>query len=143
MLKIKSIRPTWTRIITTANRYDSDQKTGSLVDANKLEGRYKEYQTVVKVGSSVKEVKEGDVIVIDPSRYVRRKYDENSLRDEFGKNPTISIEIPTVVMGEEDYFMIDQADIAYVIEDFEEIPDPKITVKSNLILPKEKKIITN
>lgn len=143
MLKINKIRPTWTKIITTAERYDSDQKTGSLVDAKKLEGRYKEYQTVVRVGSSVKEVKEGEVVVIDPSRYVRRKYDENSLRDEFGKNPQISIEIPTIVMGEEDYFMIDQADIAYVIEDFEEISEPEITVKSNLILPKEKKIITN
>ena len=72
MLKVKSIKPVYTRIITTANRYEETQLNGGLIDVNKLEGRYKEYQTVVKVGSSVREVKEGDVVLIDPSRYMQR-----------------------------------------------------------------------
>lgn len=133
MLNIKDIRPVFTRIITTANRYDSDQKTGVLLDANKLEGRYKEYQVVVKVGSSVREVKEGDVVLIDPSKYIKRKYSDNSLREDFVENPITSIEIPTVTMNGEDYFMIDQQDIAYVIEDSEEIPDP---ISGTIIMPK-------
>lgn len=74
MLQVKSIRPVYTRLITTANRYTESQKNGVLLDASKLEGRYKEYQTVVKVGSSVREVKEGEVVLIDPSRYMKRKY---------------------------------------------------------------------
>lgn len=140
MLVIKDIRPVYTRIITTANRYKADQKTGVLLDASKLEGRYKEYQTVVKVGSSVREVKEGDVILIDPSRYMKRKYSDNSLREDFVENPIVEIDIPTVTMKGEDYFMIEERDIAYIIEDCEEVPDPK---PSSIIMPRKKKIITN
>ena len=140
MLKVKSIRPVYTRLITTADRYTESQKVGSILDANKLEGRYKEYQTVVKVGSSVREVKEGDVVLIDPSRYMKRKYNDNSLREDFVENPIVEINIPTVTMNDTDYFMIEERDIAYVIEDSEEVPDSN---PNNLILPKEKKIITN
>jgi co-chaperonin GroES (HSP10) len=140
MLKVKSIRPVYTRLITTANRYTESQKVGSILDANKLEGRYKEYQTVVKVGSSVREVKEGDVVLIDPSRYMKRKYNDNSLREDFVDNPIVEINIPTVTMNDTDYFMIEERDIVYIIEDSEEIPDSN---PNNLILPKEKKIITN
>ena len=139
MLKIKDIRPVYTRIITTANRYTENQKNGVILDAKKLEGRYKEYQTVVKVGSSVREVKEGDVILIDPSRYMKRKYNDNSLREDFVENPILEINIPTVQMNDEDYFMIEERDIAYVIEDSEEVPDEN---PANLILPKKKRIIT-
>lgn len=140
MLQVKSIRPVYTRLITTANRYTESQKNGVLLDASKLEGRYKEYQTVVKVGSSVREVKEGEVVLIDPSRYIKRKYNDNSLREDFVENPIIEINIPTVTMNGEDYFMIEERDIAYVIEDSEEIPDSN---PNNFILPKEKKIIAN
>lgn len=140
MLKVKSIRPVYNRLITTANRYTESQKVGSILDANKLEGRYKEYQTVVKVGSSVREVKEGDIVLIDPSRYMKRKYNDNSLREDFVENPIVEINIPTVTMNDTDYFMIEERDIAYIIEDSEEVPDSN---PNNLILPKEKKIITN
>ena len=137
MINIKSIKPVFTRIITTANRYNSDQRTGILLDANKLEGRYKEYQTVVSVGSAVREVKAGDVVLIDPSRYMRRKYSDNSLREDFVENPIVSIDIPTVTMNQEDYFMIDQSDIAYIIEDSEEVPDQ---TPSTIIMPRAARI---
>ena len=139
MLKVKSIRPVYTRIITTANKYEETQLNGGLIDVNKLEGRYKEYQTVVKVGSSVREVKEGDVVLIDPSRYMKRKYSDNSLREDFVENPIVEIAIPTVTMNEEDYFMIEERDIAYIIDDSEEVPDP---LPNPIIVP-QKKIITN
>lgn len=140
MLNVKDIRPVYTRLITTANRYTESQKVGNILDANKLEGRYKEYQTVVRVGSSVREVKEGDVVLIDPSRYMKRQYSDNSLREDFVENPIVSIDIPTVAMNGVDYFMIEERDIAYVIVDSEEIPDKKA---STIIMPKEKKIIVN
>lgn len=139
MLKVKSIKPVYTRIITTANRYEETQLNGGLIDVNKLEGRYKEYQTVVKVGSSVREVKEGDVVLIDPSRYMKRKYSDNSLREDFVENPIVEIAIPIVTMNDEDYFMIEERDIAYVIDDSEEVPDP---LPNPIIVP-QKKIITN
>lgn len=140
MLKIHKIKPVYTRIITTANKYESSQKTGNLLDVNKLEGRYKEYQTVVRVGSSVREVKEGDVILIDPSRYMKRQFSDNSLREDFVENPIVSIDIPTITMDDIDYFMIEERDIAYIIEESEEVPDKK--TGQSIILPKNK-VITN
>lgn len=139
MLKVKDIRPVFTRLITTADRYEETQMTNGLIDVNKLEGRYKEYQRVVRVGSSVREVKEGDIVLIDPSRYMKRKFSDGSLREDFVENPIVEINIPTVTMGDEDYFMIDERDIAYVIADSEEVPDP---LPNPIIVP-QKRIITN
>ena len=139
MLKVKDIRPVYTRLITTANKYEETQMNGNLIDVNKMEGRYKEYQTVVRVGSAVREVKEGDVVLIDPSRYMKRKFSDNSLREDFVENPIVEINIPTVTMNDEDYFMIEERDIAYVIADSEEIPDP---LPNPIIVP-QKSIITN
>ena len=138
MLNIKDIRPVYTRIITTADKYTESQKIGSLLDANKLEGRYKEYQTVVRIGSSVREVKEGEVVLIDPSRYMKRKFSDNSLREDFVENPIVSIDIPTITMDGVDYFMIEERDVAYVIVDSEEVPDEK---PNTLIMPRERQIL--
>ena len=140
MLNVKDIRPVYTRIITTANKYEETQMNGNIIDVNKLEGRYKEYQKVVRVGSSVREVKEGDLILIDPSRYMKRKFSEGSLREDFVENPITEISVPTVTMNGEDYFMIEERDIAYVITDWEEVPDP---LPNPIIVPKKPKIITN
>ena len=140
MLKVKDIRPVYTRLITTANKYEETQMNGNLIDVNKMEGRYKEYQTVVRVGSAVREVKEGDIVLIDPSRYMKRKFSDNSLREDFVENPIVEINIPTVTMNDEDYFMIEERDIAYVIADSEEVPDP---LPNPIIVPKKPKIITN
>ena len=139
MLNIKDIKPVYTRLLTTAERYQEDQTNGVLLDANKLEGRYKEYQKVVRVGSSVREVSEGDMVLIDPSRYMKRKFSENSLREDFVDNPIVEINIPTVTMNDVDYFMIEERDIAYIIKDYEELPDPK---PNPIIMPREKRIIT-
>lgn len=139
MLKVKDIRPVYTRLIITANKYEETQMNGNLIDVNKMEGRYKEYQTVVRVGSAVREVKEGDVVLIDPSRYMKRKFSDNSLREDFVENPIVEINIPTVTMNDEDYFMIEERDIAYVIADSEEVPDP---LPNPIIVP-QKRIITN
>lgn len=140
MLKINKIKPLYTKLITTADKYKNDQKVGNILDANRLEGRYKEYQKVVSVGSSVREVKVGDLVLIDPSRYIKRKFSDNSLREDFVENPIISIDIPTVVMNDTDYFMLDERDIVYIIEESEEIPDP---VEESIIIPKKRKLIVN
>lgn len=133
MLKVKSIKPLFTGVLTTANKYETTStKNGIIVSANQTEGHIKEYQTVVKVGSSVREIKPGDIVLINPSRYLRKKFDENSIRDDFDKNPTIEINIPTVVINDKEYFLIEDRDVAYIIDDCEEIPD----TKPSIIMPK-------
>ena len=133
MLKVKSIKPLFTGVLTTSNKYETTStKNGIIVSAKQTEGHIKEYQTVVKVGSSVREIKPGDIVLINPSRYLRKKFDENSIRDDFDKNPTIEINIPTVVINDKEYFLIEDRDVAYIIDDCEEIPD----TKPSIIMPK-------
>ena len=133
MLKVKSIKPLFTGVLTTANKYETTStKNGIIISAKQTEGHIKEYQTVVKVGSSVREIKPGDIVLINPSRYLRKKFDENSIRDDFDKNPTIEINIPTVLINDKEYFLIEDRDIAYIIDDCEEIPD----TKPSIIMPK-------
>lgn len=137
MLKVKSIKPLFTGVLTTANKYETTStKNGIIVSAKQTEGHIKEYQTVVKVGSSVREIKPGDIVLINPSRYLRKKFDENSIRDDFDKNPTIEINIPTVVINDKEYFLIEDRDVAYIIDDCEEIPD----TKPSIIMPKNTRI---
>lgn len=139
-LKIKSLKPLYDQIITTTERYEEDvtDTSGLLVDATKTAGAVKEHQKVLRVGSSVREVKVGDRVFINPTKYMRKKYDDNSLREDFVDNPTISINIPTVEIDGKDCFLIHENDVAYVLEDYEEVPD---TPKSNIITPKTPKII--
>ena len=133
MLKVKSIKPLFTGVLTTATKYETTStKNGIIISAKQTEGHIKEYQTVVKVGSSVREIKPGDIVLINPSRYLRKKFDENSIRDDFDKNPTIEINIPTVVINDKEYFLIENRDVAYIIDDCEEIPD----TKPSIIMPK-------
>ena len=133
MLKVKSIKPLFTGVLTTANKYETTStKNGIIISAKQTEGHRKEYQTVVKVGSSVREIKPGDIVLINPSRYLRKKFGENSIRDDFDKNPTIEINIPTVVINDKEYFLIEDRDVAYIIDDCEEIPD----TKPSIIMPK-------
>ena len=133
MLKVKSIKPLFTGVLTRANKYETTStKNGIIISAKQTEGHIKEYQTVVKVGSSVREIKPGDIVLINPSRYLRKKFDENSIRDDFDKNPTIEINIPTVVINDKEYFLIEDRDVAYIIDDCEEIPD----TKPSIIMPK-------
>ena len=133
MLKVKSIKPLFTGVLTTANKYETTStKNGIIISAKQTEGHIKEYQTVVKVGSSVREIKPGDIVLINPSRYLRKKFDENSIIDDFDKNHTIEINIPTVVINDKEYFLIEDRDVAYIIDDCEEIPD----TKPSIIMPK-------
>ena len=75
MLKVKSIKPLFTGVLTTANKYETTStKNGIIISAKQTEGHIKEYQTVVKVGSSVREIKPGDIVLINPSRYLRKKF---------------------------------------------------------------------
>lgn len=139
-LKLKKIKPLFNQILTTANRYEEDGTIGTLIDATKTAGSYKEYQTVIAVGDSVRSIKAGDVVSINPVKYMRRKYNDNSLREDFVDNPVIEVNIPTIELNGVEHFLIYDNDVSYIIEDYEEeyIPDipiikpkkPKLTIPS-------------
>jgi hypothetical protein len=140
MLKIKKIRPMFTSIVTTMDKYEEDGYTTSgLVDTTKQKGSLKEYQKVLCVGSSVRDIKEGDLVCINPSRFAVKKHREGSLKDGvITDNPIVTYNFDIIEMNDTQCLLLQDRDIDFVIEDYEEIPNP---TPSKLIQPEEKKLI--
>lgn len=128
MLKINSIRPLFTALITTMDKYEQDTiDNNGLIDTSKQQGSLKEYQTVLAIGDSVRNIKVGDLVCINPSRYAVKKYEKGSLKDNvITENPTISYNFETVEMGGKQCLLLQDRDINFVIEDFEEVQETLI-----------------
>ena len=126
MLKIKKIRPMFTSLITTMDKYEKDELTdGGLINTNKQQGTLKEYQTVLAIGDSVRGIKVGDLVCVNPARFAVRKHEKGSMRDGIvTDNPVITYNFDVVEMDDKQCLLLQDRDIEYVIEDFEEVPDP-------------------
>lgn len=145
-LNIKSIKPMFTQVITTTNTYDEDQMDGVVIDINRRKGTLKEYQKVVAVGPSVRNIQVGDLVKINPIRYSKKKHQEGSLKDGIiSDNPVVDYLFNVLIMDHKKYLMLQDNDIDFVIDDYsleeEKIKVPITTTKkfnpkkSNLILP--------
>lgn len=126
MLKIKKIRPMFTSLITTMDKYEQDKLTeGGLLDANKQQGTLKEYQKVLAIGDSVRGISVGDLVCVNPARFAVRKHEKGSMRDGVvTDNPVVAYNFDVVEMDGKQCLLLQDRDIEYVIEDFEEIQDP-------------------
>lgn len=139
MLKINSIKPLFNKIVTTCEVYKSDKTSGGIIV--KTDGTIKEYQRVEAVGSTVRDIKVGDLVLINPKRYIVPQHNEKrdeSLKGVIGDELTMGVDFPMVEYGGKRHLIIYDQDIDYII-DGEEVEEELI--KSPLILPKEKKII--
>ena len=140
MIRIKKIKPLFTSVVTTMDRYTEDVTLESgLIDTTKQQGGIKEYQTVVAVGGSVRDIKVGDLVCINPIRYAVKKHQEGSLKDGvITDNSVIRFDFAKIEMNGKQYLYLQDRDIDFVIEEFDEVselsPQP-------LILPEDKKII--
>lgn len=140
MIKIKKIKPMFTSLITTMDKYKQDMMLGSgLIDTSKREGSLKEYQKVLAVGNSIRDIKVGDLVWINPTRFGVKKHREGSLKDGIvTDNPIITYNFDVVEMDGEQCLLLQDRDIEFVIEEFEEVPDQ---ISSSIIQPEKKKLI--
>lgn len=139
MLKIKKIKPMFTSLITTMDKYEQDKITsGGLIDSTKQQGTLKEYQTVLAVGDAVRNIKVGDVVCINPTRFAVKKHKEGSMRDGvITDNPVVTYNFDIVEMNDKQCLLLQDRDIEYIIEDYEEVPDPA----PSIIKPVENKLL--
>lgn len=139
MLKVKKIQPMFTSLITTMDKYEQDMMLGAgLIDIAKREGSLKEYQRVLAVGSSVRDIKVGDLVWVNPTRFGVKKHQEGSLKDGIvTDNPIVTYNFDVVEVDGKQCLLLQDRDIDFIIEDWEEIPDQP---QSTIIQP-EKKII--
>jgi co-chaperonin GroES (HSP10) len=136
MIKVKSIKPMFTALITTMDLYNEDSMTaGGIIDTAKQKGTVKEYQKVIAVGSQVRDIKVGDLVCIDATRFAVRKHKDDSLKvDIEGGNPVLEYRFDIVELDGKPHMLLQDRDIQFIIEEFEEIEDKKPTI-SNIIQP--------
>lgn len=138
MLKIKKIKPMFTALITTMDKYEQDVTTGGLINVTKMQGGLKEYQTVLAVGGSVRDIKVGDLVCVNPARFAVRKHQAGSLKDGVvTDNPVTTYNFDVVEMDGKHCLLLQDRDIDFIIEEWEEIPDNP----SPIIQPEKKKLI--
>ena len=133
MIKIKKLKPLFTGVLTTGDKYEKDFIKGGIVIAK--EGDLKLYQTVLAIGSSVRELNVGDKVMIDPIAYAQMKYDPNSVKNDFDMTKVVKWNLPRVMVeneeGEEmDCLLLNERDIKFVYEG-EEKESESILVYSN------------
>lgn len=138
MLKIKTIKPLFTSIVTTGDKFEKDVTVGGIIQQDQKKGDLKLYQKVLAVGSAVRDIKIGDMVMINPIAYVRKKYPKESVQNDMDNNPTLSINIPTVPVTDEkgntsECLLLTDRDIQFVFEGEE--------VNESIIVPEKKKII--
>ncbi len=137
MKKLIKVKPMFNRIITTMNTYMEDQYIGGIIDTNKAKGSLKEYQTVVAVGTTIRDIKVGDVVCIDPTRYMVTKHNEGSLKGGIiSDNMTVGYKFNTIELNGESCLMLYDQDITFIIEESEEVKGSTIVApdKPNIIV---------
>ena len=127
-MNIKKIKPMFTAVVVTANIYPRDYKEHNIISpkANKL----KEYQKVVAVGDSCRDIKEGDLVCIDLSLYAQRKYKKNSVKSDIDElhNEIIGYNVPQINIDDQDCMYLDIRDIKYIVQDYDNEENEEQTI---------------
>lgn len=133
MIKVNKVKPLFNNIITTADKYEEDQMAGGIIAIQK--GEIKEFQKVIAVGSSVRDVKEGDLIKLRFDRFFVKKHKQGSMIDGvIQDNPVVNVSVPAVFINNQQCLMINDVDVEYIVLDSEEVEDCKIVVPENKIV---------
>lgn len=119
MLHITKIKPTFNHILVTGDKFDKDMIQNGVIIAGK--GDLKLWQTVVAIGTSVRDIKVGDKVMIIPDHFAVKKYNKNSIQNDLDNNPVLTYNFPFETIdnekGEpEEYLYISDQDVRYVFE---------------------------
>ncbi len=136
MLEITKVKPLFTSIVTTADRFEKDIIDGGLIMAKK--GDLKLWQRVVAIGSSVRDIEVGDMVMINADHYALKRYDKNSLQNDLDNNPTIkyAFNFITIYDGNtpKEYLLLNDRDILYAFEGKETEGASSIILPSNKVI---------
>lgn len=133
MIIVKKIRPMFTSVYTTMNMLEEkDMLTkGGLIDVRKQARTVNEYQTVVAVGPHVQDIKVGDLVKINPSRYGKPYQSKKSVTSTTEEYETmISYQFKTIEVDGKQLLELQDRDIDYIVEEYEEFDEnPTIVVE--------------
>ena len=137
-LHIKKIKPLYSNVLVTGDKYEEDMIEGGIVTSSK--GDLKLYQKVLAVGSLVRDIQVGYTVMFSPKNYAIMQYEENSIKNDMGMNKVVKWNMPWVTVEDEngnpqDCLMLTDRDIQFVFEGEE--------TNDNIIIPEKPKFITN
>lgn len=117
MLHITKIKPLFNHLLVTADKFDKDMIQGGVIIAKK--GDLKLWQKVVAVGSTVRDIKVGEMIMIIPDHFAVKKYNKNSVQNDLDNNPVLTYNFPFETIDDEkgdpqDHLYISDNDVRYV-----------------------------
>lgn len=138
MLHIKKVKPLFTSVITTGDKFEEDMVEGGLIIARK--GDLKLWQKVIAVGSCVRDIEVGDMVMINADNYAVRKYDKNSIQNDMDNNPSLGYKFNWVTIDDEkgnpqECLLLNDRDLLYAFEGEEK--------NESLITPGKPKIIVS
>jgi hypothetical protein len=129
---IKKLKPQFTTVITTLDCYAEDYVMDGLIVAPK--GTLKLYQRVISVGENVKNIHEGDLVLLNLTNYIERKFKENSLKEDMEQmEDIVRYNFPKLIIDGHLYGKFQDRDIEGVIEEFEEIEVQTSTLDNKLL----------
>lgn len=136
MLHVTKIKPVFNHLLITADTFDKDMIQGGVIIAKK--GDLKLWQTVVAIGSTVRDIKVGDKVMIIPDHFAVKKYNKNSVQNDLDNNPVLTYNFPFETVDDEkgnphEHLYISDNDVRYVFEGNEK--------DDSLILPGKAKLI--
>lgn len=124
MIELIKIKPMFNRLVTTMNTYEQDQFKNGLLDTSRKKGSLKEYQTVISVGTTVRDIKVGDVVCIDPTRYMVTKHRDKSLQGNImGDELVVGYKFNTIKLDGKECLMLYDQDITFIVEESKEVED--------------------
>lgn len=100
MLKITKIKPMFTDLVITADRFESDIIDNGILVASK--GDLKSYQTVIAAGAAVRDIEVGDKVMVNFEMFAEHKIPANSVKKDMDvDDPIVRYNIPWVNMADE------------------------------------------
>ena len=106
-------------MLVTADTFEKDMIQGGVIIAKK--GDLKLWQTVVATGSTVRDVKTGDKVMLIPDHFAVKKYNKNSVQNDLDNNPVLTYNFPFETIDDEkgepqEYLYISDNDVKYIFE---------------------------
>lgn len=119
MLHIKKIKPLFTSIVTTGDKFEKDMVNQGLIIAKK--GDLKIWQKVIAVGPSVRDVKVGDLVMINVENYALKRYSKDSIQNDLDNNPNLGYKFNWVTIDNEEgnpqeCLLLSDRDLLYAFE---------------------------
>ena len=136
MLHIKKVKPLFTALVTTGDKFDKDMYENGIITARK--GDLKLWQRGIAIGTTVRGIEVGDLVMINADNYAVRKYNKNSLQNDLDNNPVTTYKFNWVTIDDADghpcdCLFLEDRDILYVFEGEE--------TEDKLIVPDRKKLL--